>query len=510
MEAQMLYTSLAFIFVIIFIGLPKLRSQSHKKNLPPSLPGRLPILGHFHLMKNLLHRTLHEYSKKLGPIYSLHFGGRLVVVVSSSSLVEECMSKNDVIFANRPPVSVDRKSLGFSSTSVIGAPYGDHWRNLRKLCDLEIFSPTRLASFLWIRRDERDRMISSLYNISSMGDFAKVNVEDKIVEMTFNNIMRMVAGKRYYGEEMEDDEEAKTFRELTKEALELTSASNPGEIFPMLRWIGCNGLEKKLAIHSGKTDEFMHALLNKQRLQSKVAERENTMVDRLLALQESQPQYYTDEIITGLIVAVIIAGTDASVVATEWVMTLLLNHPEVLNKAREELDIHVGHNRMVEEEDLPKLRYLHHVILETLRLFPPVPMLVPHVPSQDVKVGGYTVPKGTMVLVNAWAVHRDPKVWGEDSLSFKPERFEKITADDVETHRLLPFGKGRRACPGAGLAQKFVGLTVASLVQCFDWERPTADKIDLAESSGTTLPKAVPLEALCKPRPVMKTVLARV
>ncbi|KAI3451977.1 hypothetical protein Pfo_008642 [Paulownia fortunei] len=502
MEAEMLYTALSFICAMLLFY--KIFSNSQNKrshNLPPSPPGSLPIIGHVHLFKNLLHRTLYDFSQKVGPIFSLRFGTRLVVVVSSSSLVEECFNKNDLVLANRPEASVDRKSLGFSSTSVIGAPYGGLWRNLRKLCDLEVFAPTRLASFLSIRRDERDRMISSLYKISSTG-FAKVNVETKIVEVTFNNIMRMVAGKRYYGEEAEDDEEAKKFRDLTKEALELTSASNPGEIFPILRWIGCNGLEKKLAIHSHKTDEFMQGLLDEHRR----GKRQNTMVDHLLSLQESQPEYYSDEIITGIIVALIIAGTDASVVTTEWVMALLLNHPEVLEKARQELDTQVGHGRMVEEHDLPKLRYLHYVILETLRLFPSVPMLVPHVPSQDCEIGGYNIPKGTMILVNAWAIHRDPKVW-DDPLSFKPERYETM---EVETHKLLPFGMGRRACPGSGLAQKFVGLALGSLIQCFDWERPSGEKIDMSEGSGTTLPKAKTLEALCKPRNVMEKVLQEI
>ncbi|KAL0431528.1 UNVERIFIED_CONTAM: cytochrome [Sesamum radiatum] len=478
MEAQTLYTALSYIVPAVLFIVYNILPRS-RRNLPPSPPGSLPVLGHVHLLKDLLHRTLHDFSQKLGPIFSLRFGRRLVVVVSSASLAEECFTKQDLILANRPAASVNRRSLGFSPTSVIGAPYGDHWRNLRKLCDLEVFGPTRLASFLSIRRDEMDRMISDLCKISSAG-FAT----------------------RYYGEEAADDEEAKRFRELTKEALTLTSASNPGEIFPFLRWIGCNGLEKKLAVHERKTDSFMQGLLDEHRR----GKRQNTMVDHLLSLQATKPDYYTDETITDLIVALIIAGTDASVVTSEWAMSLLLNHPEVLNKARQELDSQIGHDRLVEEHDLPKLNYLHCIILETLRLFPSVPTLVPHVSSQDFELGGYDIPKGTMIIVNAWAIHKDPKIW-DDPLTFRPERFE---GGQVETHKLLPFGMGRRACPGAGLAQKFVGLALASFIQCFDWERPSMEKIDLAEGSGITLPKAKTLEAMCKPRTVMGKVLAQV
>ncbi|KAH6798579.1 hypothetical protein C2S51_035063 [Perilla frutescens var. frutescens] len=500
MEAVTLYASLTMLFAIFMLHkiLSGVSQSKRHHSLPPSPRWGLPGIGHVHLLTNVLHRTLYDFSRQVGPIFSLRFGSRLVVVVSSSSLVEECFVKNDIVLANRPQPSVDRRSLGFSSTSIIGAPYGSHWRNLRKLCDLEVFSPTRLASFLSIRLDERDRMLSSLYRVSATG-FAKVNVEAKIVELTFNNIMRMVAGKRYYGEEAEDDAELKKFRDLTKEALELTSAFNPGEYFPILRWTGFNPIAKKMAIHTRKMDEFMQGLLNEHRCHK----RGNTMVDNLLTLQETQPHYYTDEIITGLIIALIIAGTDASVVATEWVMSLLLNHPEVMHKARQEIDTHIGHDRMVEEHDLPKLRYIHCIILETLRLFPPVPMLVPHAPSQDCKIGGYDIPKGTMMLVNAWAVHRDGEVWDEP-LSFKPERFERV---QVETHMLLPFGMGRRACPGAGLAQKLVGFTVASLVQCFDWERPTPEKIDMSEGYGITLARIKTLEALCKPRNAMEKLL---
>nr|BAJ09386.1 cytochrome P450 [Sesamum alatum] len=504
MEAEMLYSALALTFAIIMVHRILSNSQNKRSliNLPPSPPGWLPIIGHLHLIKNPLHRTLYDCSQKLGSIFSVWFGSRLVVVVSSSSLVEECFTKYDIVLANRPDLHLDLRSLGASTISVIGAPYGDHWRNLRKLCDLEVFAPTRLASFLSIRRDERDRMISGLYKISSAG-LAKVNLEAKIAELTFNNLMRMLAGKRYYGEEAEDEEEAKRFRDITKEALELMNTFNLAEIFPILRWIGCNGFEKQLPVHSRKTDEIMQGLLDEHRR----GERQNTMVGHLLSLQESQPDYYTDEIITGLIISLIIAGTDASVVTTEWAMSLLLNHPKVLEKARQEMDTLVGHERMVEEDDLPKLRYLHYIILETLRLFPSVPTLVPHEPSEDCNIGGYNVPKGTMIIVNAWAIHRDPKVW-DDPMSFKPDRFETL---EVETHKLLPFGMGRRGCPGAGLAKKFVGLALASLIQCFDWERISAEKIDLKEgASRITLPKATTLEAMCKPRHVMEKVLRQV
>lgn len=180
-------------------------------------------------------------------------------------------------------------------------------------------------------------------------------------------------------------------------------------------------------------------------------------------------------------------------------MSLLLNHPHILKNAKEELETKIGHNRLVVEEDLSNLPYLHNIILETFRLFPAGPLLVPHVSSSDCKVGGYDILSGTLVFVNAWAIHRDPGLW-EDAASFKPERFEGVEA---EAHRLMPFGMGRRACPGVGLAQRFVGLTLAAMVQCFEWERVGLEEVDMGEGDGLTMPKVVPLRAMCRPMEIM-------
>ncbi|GLT69331.1 hypothetical protein SLA2020_414900 [Shorea laevis] len=135
---------------------------------------------------------------------------------------------------------------------------------------------------------------------------------------------------------------------------------------------------------------------------------------------------------------------------------------------------------------------------------PAAPLLVPHMSSDDCTVGGYDIPRNTMLLVNAWAIHRDPKVW-DDATNFKPERFE---CGEADAHKLIPFGLGRRACPGAGLAQRTVGLALGSLIQCFEWEKVGEEEVDMAEGNGITMPKAVALEAMCKARPIMTKVLS--
>ena len=199
----------------------------------------------------------------------------------------------------------------------------------------------------------------------------------------------------------------------------------------------------------------------------------------------------------------VFAGTDTSVVTLEWVVSTLLNHPDVLKKAKDDLDCKIGQENSIDEPDISKLCYLQNIISETLRLYPAAPLLVPHMSFDDCTIGGYNVPHDTISLVNAWAIHRDPRVW-DDATGFKLERFE---SGKTEPHKLMPFGLGRRSCPGAGLAQRTVGLTLGSLIQCFEWERVSDAEVDMAETNGLTMPKAVALETKCKTRPIMNKFL---
>lgn len=200
----------------------------------------------------------------------------------------------------------------------------------------------------------------------------------------------------------------------------------------------------------------------------------------------------------------LLAGTDTSSVTLEWALANLINSPRVLEKAKAEIDSQVGQDRLIDETDLPKLPYLQCIINETLRLCTPVPLLVPHVSSEECTVGGYLVPANTMVIVNAWAIHRDPELWRPDATSFVPERFEEDGEGNNRQKLILPFGMGRRACPGAPLAQRLVGLTLGALIQCFDWKRETEQEVDMAEGEGLTMPKAEPLTAMCRARWIMR------
>ncbi|KAH7520255.1 hypothetical protein FEM48_Zijuj08G0124700 [Ziziphus jujuba var. spinosa] len=296
MEDFMLY---AFLSLIIFFLALKLLStaQPHQKNLPPSPPNSLPIIGHLHLLKSPVHRTLHRLSQKYGPVITLWFGSRRVVVVSSPKAVEECFTKNDIVLANRPSLLMG-KHVGYNNTNLVSSPYGDHWRNLRRIGSAEIFSSSRLNMFSDTRKDEIMCLLRKLSR-NSVEDFAKVELKSMLLELTINNIMRMVAGKRYFGEEVsEKDEEARHFREIIEEVLAYAGVSHAGDFVPILNWFG-NGYEKGVQRLAKSTDSLLQSLIDEHRRMTSGSRK--TMIDHLLSLQKSESQYYTDQMIKGFI-----------------------------------------------------------------------------------------------------------------------------------------------------------------------------------------------------------------
>ncbi|XP_027346892.1 isoflavone 3'-hydroxylase-like [Abrus precatorius] len=488
--APLIYYSL--ISLVFILTLKHLVQRKRLKNLPPC-PPTLPIIGNLHHLKAPLHRSLHSLSQKYGSIFSLWFGSRFVVVISSPTLAQECFTKHDIVLANRPRF-LTGKYLFYNYTSMGSSSYGDHWRNLRRIITIDVLSTQRLNTFFEIRREETIRVLQKLSRDSSKG-FTQVQLRPRLTEMTFNNMMRMISGKRYYGDDIDvtDAEEAKQFRDIISEVMSLLGANNKGDFLPLLRWFDFDGLEKRLKAISTRADAFLQGLVEEHRSGK---HKTNTMIEHLLTMQKSQPEYYSDHIIKGLIQGMLLAGTDTTAVTVEWAISALLNHPEILKKAKDEIDTKVGQDRLVDESDIPNLPYLQNIVYETLRLYSPAPLLLPHYTSDDLDIGGFTIPRDTIVLINAWAIQRDPKTWS-DAECFKPERFEK----EGEANKLIPFGLGRRACPGLGLAYRVMGLTLGLLIQCFDWKRLNDDEIDMRENKGVAMPKLIPLEALCRALP---------
>jgi isoflavone 2'-hydroxylase len=293
----LIYIIFPFLFLIP-IKLLLLFSKRRLIKLPPCPPS-FPIIGNLHQLKQPIHLYFHELSQKYGPIFTLKFGSQLVAVVSSASIAEECFTKNDVNFANRIH-SIKTKYLGFNNTNIITSSYGDHWRNLRRISSIEILSTNRLNSFSEIRKDETIRLVRKLAK-NSYNDFTKVELRALFAELTFNTIMRMVCGKRFYGDESDgtNADEAKKFRDVMNEIQEFGLGSYLGDFVPLFRLLDFSGYKNKLKRVGEKMDALFQGLVDDHRKNKK--ENQNTMIDHLLSLQESQPDYYSDQIIKGLI-----------------------------------------------------------------------------------------------------------------------------------------------------------------------------------------------------------------
>ncbi|XP_060184366.1 cytochrome P450 81C13-like [Lycium barbarum] len=475
-----------------------------RRNLPPS-PLSIPLIGHLYLVKKTLHLTLTSLSAKYGHVLYLKLGSMPVVVVSSPSAVEECLTKNDIIFANRPKTLAGDK-FTFNYTVYVWAPYGQLWRILRRLTVVELFSSHSLHKTSTLRDQEVAIFIRSLYKFTkSSSSNTKVDLTNWAFTLVFNLMTKIIAGRHIVKEEDAGMEKGiEMIDKLRGTFLVTISFLNMCDFLPMLRWIGYKGLEKKMAIIHNKRKEFLNSLLDEFR-HKKISgtvgnmEKKTTLIETLLSFQESEPEFYTDDIIKSIMLVIFVAGIETSSSTIQWVMRLLLDHPEALHKLRADIDSKVGNKRLLNESDLTKLPYLRCVVNETMRLYPPAPLLLPHYSTDDCTVGGYDVPKHTMLLVNAWAIHRDPKVW-EDPEKFKPERFE---AKEGETERfnykLVPFGMGRRACPGADMGLQTVSLALGALIQCFDWQFEEEESLEASYNSRMSMQNK-PLKAVCTPR----------
>ncbi|KAF6176243.1 hypothetical protein GIB67_023534 [Kingdonia uniflora] len=465
------YVLLCFFTLILII---KLCSEYIKyRKFPPS-PFALPIVGHLHLVKKKpLYKSLQTLAEKYGPIIFLKFGSRPVLVVSSTSAVEECFIKNDIIFANRPPHSVAGDHLSYNYSVLGWVPCGHQWRNLHSISAIKAFSSNSLQMPAYICDEEVRFVIRGLFETRTP---QKVDLKTMLSELTFNMIMRGIAGKRCFESGMGKEEKKRVLRYL-KETFVPVMTMEFGDFFPNLRRVCFRGVDYRMEKLRKERKIFNQGLIEECRLtklESSPVAGKKCMISNLLSLQDSDPKQYTDDTIQGLISTMLSAGTETTALTMEWAMSLLVNHPEVLWKAHSEIEKIIQQGRLLDESDILKLPYLNCIINETLRLYPVAPLLVPHFSSKECTVGGYTVPPETMLLGNAWAIHRDPKLW-VDPAKFMPERFEGGEIEKVDALKFIPFGIGRLSCPGSVLAMRMIGLALGTLIQCFEWERIGSD-----------------------------------
>ncbi|GAB2267101.1 hypothetical protein Dimus_002086 [Dionaea muscipula] len=501
----LLLLPLAAAIIIIFITLSfYYTTQKLRYKLPPG-PKPWPVVGNLYDVKPVRFRCFYDWSKVYGPIISVWFGSTLNVIVSSSELAREVLKERDQQLADRHR---SRSAARFSrdGKDLIWADYGPHYVKVRKVCTLELFSPKRLDALRPIREDEVTAMIHSIYmdyctSTPADGHGKSIMVKKYLGGVAFNNVTRLAFGKRFVNSQGVLDEQGKEFKTIVANGLKLGASLAMAEHIPWLRWMFPLE-EEAFAKHNARRDSLTRAIMEEHTVaRHKSGDTKQHFVDALLTLKDKYD--LSEDTIIGLLWDMITAGTDTTAITVEWAMAELIRNPRVQQKAQEELDRVIGHERVMTEADFLNLPYLQAVTKEAFRLHPPTPLMLPHRANADVKIGGYDIPKSTNVHVNVWAVARDPEVW-RDPLEFQPERFFSEDVD-MKGHdfRLLPFGAGRRVCPGAQLGINLVTSMLGHLLHHFVWSPPDGvnpREIDMSENPGLVTYMRTPLQAVPLPR----------
>ncbi|KAF2294028.1 hypothetical protein GH714_006798 [Hevea brasiliensis] len=409
------------------------------KNLPPGPPG-WPLWAIFSILEPCPIKTLQELKLKYGPVLRLRLGSMETVVIQSAKAAAELFKNHDANFCD---------------------PGG------------------------------------------ARGESVAVNLRHYLSTMLFNIIGNLMLSRDLLHSQSKEGYEF--FQAIGKTSV-WAGKPNVADFLPFLKWLDPQGLKKNMLKELGRAIEIIEGFVKERIEKHKPNEKKaKDFLDTLLEFEgdgkDWQEKIPHEKII--IIIMEMFTGSDSTSTIVEWAMAELLRKPEAMRKVKEELNEVVGVNRNVEEIDIEKLPYLQAVLKETLRLHPPIPLLIPRNTMHDTDFMGYHIPKDTQVLVNVWAIGRDPDSW-KDPLSFKPERFLGSSIDyKGQNFELIPFGSGRRICVGMVLAQRIVLLGLASLIQCFDWELVKGsipETLDMRENIGMTVRKFVPLNVIPKRR----------
>ncbi|KAJ0527513.1 putative cytochrome P450 [Helianthus annuus] len=489
MELVFMFILLSLLLLSLIYLLPKIIKNKPKFS-PPGPPG-LPFIGNLHqINQSTLHTSLWQLSKSYGPIISLRFGFVPAIVVSSASLAKEVMKTQDIIFCSRPRL-VGNQKFSYGGLDVAFSSYDETWRDMRKIFVTHLLSPKRIQSTRDIREDEVSHAMSKIHGLALSSKH--VNLSEITKSVTSTIMMRIGFGKRY-----QDENERKKVLGLLNELQETIVDNYVSDIWPGLPFVNLvdrfmgktDRLEKCFQDFDLFYQQLIDEHLNGRNIKSH--EDEDDVIDILLRLMEDKLFSLTHNHIKALLMNVLSAGTDPNAASVVWSMTLLIKNPEVMKKAQEEVRNMIGKKGKIDEDDLPKLTYLKAVIKETMRLYPPAPLLLPREAMKDAVLHCYKIKQKTIVYVNAYAIGRDPEFW-ESPEDFFPERFLDSDIDfkgnDLE---LIPFGAGRRICPGMSMGVVMVELLLANLLYLFDWGLPDGIKkedIDLDVMPGLTMLK---------------------
>ncbi|CAA7409534.1 unnamed protein product [Spirodela intermedia] len=480
-----------------------------KPILPPS-PMAFPLLGHLHLIGSNVHQSLHKLSTGLGPLFHIRLGSVPLLVASDAATARELLRDHEHSFPDRPS-SEAITHLTYGGDSFLFAPYSDYWWFMKKLCLSELLGGRRLVQLQWVRQDEIGRFLEMLRQKAERRE--EVDVGAELTRLTNNVICGMTMGRRCSG----TDGEAEQVRRIVKETMEVMGTPNVSDFVGICKKLDLQHLKARYENVHRRFDSLMERILEEEVLRTKEsgkigadgAVRYLLRVLLDIAEDEGAKMRLTRDNIKGFIHDLFMAGTDTTSVTMEWALAELINNPAVLQNARREIDSVVGVSRLVEESDIPNLPFLQAIVKETLRLHPAIPIL-PRQSNAPLKFRGYDIPAGTWIAIHVWEIGRDPIHW-ENPLEFRPERFSakgRSFGVDVrgQHYHFLPFGSGKRRCPGISLALQLIHTTLANVIHCFDLS-VEGGVVDMTEGHGVSLPKAHPL--VCTPKVRLTPLLSR-
>ncbi|KAH7387815.1 hypothetical protein KP509_16G042500 [Ceratopteris richardii] len=480
-------------FLLLCILCPIVLLRMSRLRLPPGPPA-IPVVGHLHLISKNPHHSFCELSKRYGPLIFLRFGSVPVLVASSPDTARQILQKHDQIFSWRPRIAVS--SYLFGGKDILFSQPGAYHKLLRQLAFSHLFGNKRLQSFRPIISSEIRQLLCNVSHASN-----NVFVREKLYESTFSIISAMVMGESTKKINFHSPKGQSLVAALL-EVVDLVGAFNVGDYFPLLATLDLQGYEQRSKAVSQILKVIFGEVIHERRNDRE--NRDNKMededfLDALITVSSDQKDVpITDSHLVGILTDIFAGGIDTSAATIEWALAELLKHPKTLKKVQDELSLVVGSTRLVFESDVENLPYLRAVVKEAMRVHPVAPLLLPHAAREQCQVYGYGVPSGTLVYINVWAIGRDPTVWG-NPLEFYPERFLQSNINFRGQHfELLPFGSGRRVCPGLALGISNVYLMLANLLHVFDWV--TLGEMDLKEKFSSICKLADPLVAKVKLR----------
>ncbi|CAM0913930.1 unnamed protein product [Alopecurus aequalis] len=471
--------------------------------LPPG-PTQLPVLGNLHQLGSLPHRSLREHARRLGPVMLLRLGATRMLVVSSASAAREVLKTHDADCCSRP-VCPGPKRLSYGFKDVVFAPYGELWRDRRKIFMAELLGMPRVNAAWGARQEQVDKIMAALADCGSK----PVAIGEHVFALIDGIIGRVALGSVYGADVLA--REKKHFQLVLNEVMDMLACFSAEDFFPgsagrlVDRLSGLVARREKLF---GDLDAFFETIIDQHLHPARPSKPEdgggNDLVDVLIDLCKQERHGFTRDHVKAIILDTFVGGIVTTAVTILWAMAELIRNPRVLKKVQDEIRAVAagsGNGQRVQPDDMPKLSYLKMVIKETLRLYPPATLLLPRETMRHVNIGGYDVPAGTRVVVNAWAIGRDPASWGDRADEFDPDRFGAGGShSEVELHgahfELLPFGAGRRVCPGMAMGLMNVEFSLANLLCGFDWALPVgtkAEELCMEEAGGLSFHRKTPL-----------------